>query len=49
MGVISQLTDDEHLAYLQGASEHYLNQHVIGIDRGVAIPAQAGETSFDFN
>ena len=46
---ITQRTDDEHLAYLQGASEHYLNQHVIGIDRGVAIPAQAGESSFDFN
>ena len=45
---IQQLTDNEHLAYLQGASEHYLDQYVEGIDRGVAIPAQAGDSSFDF-
>ena len=45
---IQQLTDNEHLAYLHGASEDYLNQCVIGIDRGVAIPAQVGDSSFDF-
>jgi len=38
----------EHLDYLKGATRDYLNDHVIGIDRGVAIPAQAGDQSFDF-
>ncbi|KEY61003.1 RNA-guided endonuclease TnpB family protein [Serratia sp. DD3] len=39
----------EHLAFLQGASREFLEQHTIGIDRGVAIAAQAGEISFDFS
>jgi putative transposase len=42
------LTDHEHLAYLKDADKKYLNDHVIGIDRGVANPAQAGNQSFDF-
>jgi putative transposase len=41
-------TTKDHLAYLSGASKEYLNNHVIGIDRGVAVPAQAGDRSFDF-
>lgn len=41
-------SDDEHLTYLKGATMAYLNDHVIGIDRGIAVPAQAGERSFDF-
>ena len=39
----------EHLAFLQGAPREFLEQYTIGIDRGVAIPAQAGEQSFDFS
>jgi putative transposase len=39
----------EHLAFLQGSPREFLEQHSIGIDRGVAIPAQAGELSFDFS
>ena len=38
----------EHLAFLPGPRE-FLEQYTIGIDRGVAIPAQAGEQSFDFS
>ena len=41
-------TGDEHLAYLKGETKEYLNDNVIGIDRGVTIPAQAGNQSFDF-
>jgi putative transposase len=44
----NQLTNAEHLSYLQTKGEEYLNQNVIGIDRGVAIPAKASEQSFDF-
>src|SRR3990167_9414412 len=40
-------TAKEHLTYLSGASRDYLNDHVIGIDRGVVVPAQAGDHSFD--
>jgi putative transposase len=42
------LSLNEHLTYLQGATKQYLNAHVIGIDRGVVIPVQAGDQSFDF-
>jgi putative transposase len=42
------LTAHEHLAYLKGADKKYLNDHVIGIDRGVANPAQADNQFFDF-
>lgn len=41
-------TDKENLIYLKDATNEYLNDNVIGIDRGVAIPAQAGDQSFDF-
>jgi len=39
----------EHLAFLQGSSREFLEQYTIGIDRGVSIPAQAGEQHFDFS
>jgi putative transposase len=42
------LSLNEHLIYLQGATKQYLNDNVIGIDRGVVIPVQAGDQSFDF-
>lgn len=42
------LTDHEHLAYLKEADKKYLNDYVVGIDRGVANPAQVGNQSFDF-
>lgn len=44
------LSDNEaHLDYLRGASEDYLSSHVIGIDRGVARPVQAGDNDYDFS
>jgi len=42
------LSDKEHLNYLQGATKEYLEENVVGIDRGVAIPAHAGFKEFDF-
>jgi putative transposase len=41
-------TDQAHLDYLKGASQPFLEAHVIGIDRGVIIPVQAGDASYDF-
>jgi putative transposase len=41
-------SDREHLTYLQGTNRDYLNTNVIGIDRGIVRPVQAGEQSFDF-
>ena len=41
-------TNEEHLAFLQGATREYLEEHTIGVDRGVAIPAHAGEQTYDF-
>lgn len=41
-------SNQEHLAYLQGATTEHLTDRVIGIDRGVAIPAQAGDHSYNF-
>lgn len=38
----------EHLAFLQGSTKEYLEESVIGVDRGVAIPAHAGSMTFDF-
>ncbi|RBM64812.1 transposase [Vibrio paracholerae] len=38
----------EHLAFLQGSTKEYLEESVIGVDRGVAIPAHAGSMMFDF-
>ena len=39
----------ETLKYLKGCDLEYLEKHTIGIDRGVAIPIQAGNQSFDFS
>ena len=40
--------DKEHLYFLNNATKEYLNDVVIGIDRGVTIPAQAGNQLYDF-
>lgn len=42
-------TNAEHLAFLRGATSEYLNDHVVGIDRGVAVPVQAGRVTFDYD
>ena len=39
----------EHLAFLQGSTKEYLEEHTIGIDRGVVVPVHAGDASFDFS
>ncbi|MDQ3230515.1 MAG: transposase [Pseudobdellovibrionaceae bacterium] len=44
-GILSQ---KDHLKYLRSQSEEFLKQHIIGIDRGVKRPIQAGDQSFDF-
>ncbi len=41
-------TNSEHLTFLQGSTKAYLEESVIGIDRGVAIPVHAGYQSFDY-
>ncbi|SEI94583.1 putative transposase [Allopseudospirillum japonicum] len=38
----------EHLAFLQGSTKESLEESVIGVDRGVAIPVHAGSMMFDF-
>ena len=42
-------TEQAHLEHLKGASADFLQKHVVGIDRGVSIPVQAGEHSYDFS
>lgn len=42
-------TEQAHLDYLKGSSADFLQTHVVGIDRGVSIPVQAGENSYDFS
>jgi putative transposase len=39
----------EHLSVLRSLTEAELQRVIVGIDRGVAIPVQAGEASFDFS
>ena len=41
-------SNKDHLNWLKGATFGELNDMTIGIDRGVAIPVQAGDLSFDF-
>ncbi|MFK0569649.1 zinc ribbon domain-containing protein [Endozoicomonas sp.] len=41
-------TDKEHLEYLKGASREWLEEYVIGVDRGVAIPVHTGVEQYDF-
>ncbi|MDI4654762.1 MULTISPECIES: RNA-guided endonuclease TnpB family protein [Pseudoalteromonas] len=43
------LDNDEHLSFLQGSTKEYLEEHTIGVDRGVAIPVHAGSITFDFS
>jgi putative transposase len=42
-------TDQAHLDYLKDSSRPFLEGHVVGIDRGVIIPVQAGDVSYDFS
>lgn len=44
----NMLSDNEHLTYLQGTNQDYLNVNVVGIDRGIVRPVHAGDQSFDF-
>ena len=41
-------TEKDHLKYLKGASKEWLEEYVIGVDRGVAIPAHTGVKAYDF-
>jgi putative transposase len=43
------LSNKEHFKYLKGATKEYLEENIVGIDRGVAIPAHAGFKEFDFS
>lgn len=43
------LTQGDHLKYLKSCSTEFLVKHLVGIDRGVVRPIQAGETAFDFS
>lgn len=43
----SLLTQEENLKYLRGADRDFLENHVVGIDRGVVRPVQAGGDVFD--
>ena len=38
----------DHLKYLRGQDADFLVKHVVGIDRGVVRPVQAGQAAFDF-
>lgn len=42
-------TQEEHLQYLQTLPQSELEKIVIGVDRGVKRPVQAGENVFDFS
>jgi putative transposase len=42
-------TNAEHFEFLQGATKEYLDENVVGIDRGVKVPVHAGDVSFDFS
>ena len=41
-------TDKDHFEYLRSASPEWLEENVIGVDRGVAIPVHTGENRYDF-
>ena len=43
------VTDKENLEYLKGASEQWLKEHVVGVDRGVVVPAHTGENAYNFS
>lgn len=42
------LSQKDHLQYLRCQSQEFLQNHIIGIDRGVKRPVQTGPMSFDF-
>ena len=42
------LTQEDNLKYLRDADRRYLENHTVGIDRGVVRPVQAGTEVFDF-
>ena len=42
-------TEKENLEYLKGASEQWLNEYVVGVDRGVVVPAHTGEKTYCFS
>lgn len=42
-------SNSEHLAFLQGSTKEYLEEHTVGVDRGVTIPVHAGLMTFDFS
>ena len=41
-------TQSQHLEYLKGCSQEELEKMVMGVDRGIKRPIQAGEHVFDF-
>ena len=41
-------TDKDHFEHLKGASRQWLEDHVIGVDRGVVIPVHTGTNQYDF-
>ncbi len=43
------LTQKAHLAKLRQISEEYLHSRVVGVDRGIVRPVQAGHASYDFS
>ncbi len=48
-GLEAPATDKDNLHWLQGATREWLEEHTIGIDRGVTIPVHTGESSHDFS
>jgi putative transposase len=42
-------TEKAHLDYLRNAPSAFLESNVVGVDRGVIIPVQAGDVSYDFS
>lgn len=43
-----QPSEKEHFKWLQGASKEWLEDNVMGVDRGVAIPVHTGSHHYDF-
>ena len=42
-------TKKETLRYLKDCTTEYLEKHTVGIDRGIAVPAQVGDQALDFS
>lgn len=43
------VSEQAHLDYLKEASADFLEIYIVGIDRGVCVPVQAGEETHDFS